>query len=82
MGESAEQDRSPRSLAEVPLALARIRPRVTAPREEWPAFYGISAGRWGQAMVTEAVQPAHGWWCNVEGAHHLPFPIVGDRGGR
>ncbi|MGH3873512.1 MAG: AMED_5909 family protein [Pseudonocardiaceae bacterium] len=41
--QSSEPDRTPRSLAEVPLALARIRPRLAAPHQEWLAYYQRSA---------------------------------------
>lgn len=43
VGEAGEPDLPPRSLAEVPWALARIRPRRAAPREEWLAYYQRSA---------------------------------------
>jgi hypothetical protein len=40
---ATEPDRVPRSLAEAPVALLRIRPRLAAPLQEWLAYYQRSA---------------------------------------
>lgn len=61
-----EPDRPPRSLAEAPLALARIRPRLAAPREEWLAFYQRSAAWYAEIAETD------------RGHHHVALFLAGE----
>ncbi|MGH3774224.1 MAG: AMED_5909 family protein [Pseudonocardiaceae bacterium] len=66
--QSPEPDRPPRSLAEAPLALARIRPRLAAPRQEWLAYYQRSAAWYAEIAETD------------RGHHHEALFLAGEEG--
>jgi hypothetical protein len=62
---AAEPDRVPRSLAEAPLALWRIRPRLAAPRREWLAYHERAAAWYAEIAEID------------RGHHHEALFMVG-----